>query len=292
MIRPPPVRPGDRIAVVAPSGPFDRTLVLRGLGWLAERYRVSHGSGLFAREGFLAGTDERRLAELNLALRDPEIRAVIAARGGYGLTRIAHALDMGALRRFPKWVVGFSDVTALHVEAAAAGVASLHADNVAGLGRGDAVSRAQFTTALETPEVPRRFENLETWSSGVASGPWFGGNLTLLHACAAAQRLKMPTGCVLLLEDVSEAPYRVDRMLSALVSGCALDNVAAVVVGEFLDCPPGRYRVPIEKVLRERLCALGVPVVARFPCGHGRHNVPVPLGLRATVDATNGVVLG
>lgn len=289
MIRPPPLGPGDHIAVVAPSGPFDRTLVLVGLGWLSGRYHVHFGSGLFAREGFLAGSDERRLTELNRALRDPQIRAIVAARGGYGLTRIAHAIDLGALRDSPKWIIGFSDITALHVEASRVGVASIHADNVAGLGRGNAAARALWVSALESRAPRLSIEGLRTWRAGTATGPLAGGNLTVLFACAAAGRLKLPEGCVLLLEDVGEAPYRVDRMLSALISGGSLDRVAAVIVGDFTEAGMGRHGVPVDAVLQERLLSLRVPVVSGFPVGHGRRNVPVHLGLPITVDASRGI---
>src|SRR5262245_61567717 len=122
LIVPPPLLPGARIAVIAPSSPFDRTLVMRGMGFLSERYRVSFDRDLFARRGYLAGSDERRLAELDARLRDPELGAVLVARGGYGLGRIAHQADWGALRAAPKWLVGFSDATVLHAEALAAGV--------------------------------------------------------------------------------------------------------------------------------------------------------------------------
>lgn len=290
MIVPRALRPGDPIRIVAPSGPFDRTLVLRGLGWLSERYEVRFGAGVFARQGYLAGSDERRLAELDAALRDPDARAVVAARGGYGLTRIAHAADTRALRDDPKWLVGFSDVTALHVEAQRAGVASLHAHNVAGLGRGDAHARAAWSEALENPRAPRRFDGLTVVRSGAAEGPIFGGNLTVLFACAAAGRLAIPTGAVLLLEDVGEAPYRVDRMLSGLLVGGALDRIAAILVGDFVDAAPGRYGVPIMTVLAERLGQLGVPVLAGLPVGHAPRNEPIHLGLRARVDGGGGAV--
>src|SRR4051812_35970765 len=123
---PAPLQRGSRIRVIAPSGPFDRTLVLRGMGWLAERYRVEFDLSIFQRNRFLAGSDQRRLDELNCALSDPSLAAIVSARGGYGLTRIAHLAEYAALRRHPKWIVGFSDCTALHVEAATQGVASMH----------------------------------------------------------------------------------------------------------------------------------------------------------------------
>jgi muramoyltetrapeptide carboxypeptidase len=285
------VRPGDRVWVVAPSGPFDRTLVLRGIGFLAERYDVRFGEGVFARDGYLAGPDDRRLAELTEALSDPDARAVIAARGGYGLARIVPALDAARLRDRPRWIVGFSDVTALHVESQRAGVASIHADNVAGLGRADAAAHGRFFAALETPELARTFDGLSVWRGGCAEGPLTGGNLTLLFACAAAGRLRVPTGSVLFIEDVGEAPYRVDRMLTALTTSGALDGLAGVLVGDFTDAPPGRYGVPMESVLRERLAMLGVPVLAGFPAGHGARNEPLHLGLRARLDGTSGRVL-
>lgn len=276
--------------MVAPSGPFDRTLVLKGLGWLDHRYEVVFGSGLFQRDGFLAGPDARRLQELTDALADREARAVVAARGGYGLNRIAHRIGTACLRDEPKWIVGFSDITALHVEAQRAGVASLHAHNVAGLGRGDDSSRAEWIRALESPELLRRFEGLTAWQPGRARGLLAGGNLTVLFTCAAAGRLVLPEDAILFIEDVAEAPYRVDRMLSALTVSGALDRIAGVLVGDFTDAPPGRHGVPVEAVLRERLAALRVPVLAGFPAGHGARNAPLHLGTTITLDANAGVV--
>lgn len=274
--------------MIAPSGPFDRTLVLKGLGWLHQRYEVVFGSGLFQRDGFLAGPDARRLGELMEALADREARAVVAARGGYGLNRIAHRIGTSCLRDEPKWIVGFSDITALHVEAQRAGIASLHAHNVAGLGRGDDLGRAGWIRALESPEGPRRFDALSAWQPGRACGPLVGGNLTVLFTCAAAGRLAVPDGAILFIEDVGEAPYRVDRMLSALLASGALDAVAGVLVGDFTDAPPGRHGVPMEAVLRERLALLRVPVVAGFPAGHGARNTPLHLGMPVTLYGDRG----
>jgi muramoyltetrapeptide carboxypeptidase len=288
-IVPPPLREGARIAVIAPSGPFERELVLAGVALLEGRYRVSFEDGLFDREGFLAGSDERRLAELERALRDPELAAVVTARGGYGLLRIAHRIDWTALRAAPKWLVGFSDTTTLHLEAQRVGVASLHADNAGGLGRGGARAFEAMQSALESRVSGRALSGLATVVPGVARGPLVGGNLTLLASAAVAGRLALPRGAVLLLEDVTEAAYRIDRMLTALAVGGHLDRVAGVVLGDFTDCPPSAD-VATSEVLAERLGALRIPVATGLPVGHGSKNEPVVLGVEVVLDANAGAL--
>jgi len=284
---PAPLQPGSRIRVIAPSGPFDRTLVLRGMAWLGRRYRVEFDWSIFERSGFLAGNDARRLAELNGALADPGLCAIIAARGGYGLTRIAHLAEYGPFLRHPKWIVGFSDITALHVEAARLGVASMHGPNAAALGRSDDWTQQRFIRALETPRAETRFEGLCTVRPGVARGPLAGGNLSLLFTCQATGRLHLPAGAILVIEDVTESAYRVDRMLSALLASGALDNIGGVVIGDFSDCPDS-HRVSVRAVLEERLGELRVPVLSGLRFGHERYNEFVALGVPAELDANAG----
>lgn len=310
LILPPGLRPGDTVAVIAPSSPFEHVLAWVGIGWLAQRYRVlfdtgsgpplagdsrgcgapslsaPSGRGLFARAGYLAGNDARRRDELVHALSHPDVRAIFAARGGYGANRFVHRLDWTVLARHPRWIVGFSDITALHVEAARAGVASLHGAHVTALGRGDARARAALVRALEDPLGERRFDGLTALRPGAAEGPLFGGNLALLHACAAAGRLRVPEGCVLLLEDVTERPYRIDRMLTTLEVGGHLAAAAAVVLGDFEQCAPGPDGVTVDEVLCDRLLPLGVPVVSGLPIGHGLRNEPAILGGPARVLAS------
>lgn len=278
------LRPGDRIRVIAPSSPFDRALFFRGVGWLGERYRVELAEHVLARRGFLAGDDSARLADLDAALAAPELSAIVMARGGYGAGRIVHLANWAALQTAPKWLVGFSDTTLLHLEAQRVGVCSLHAENAAGLGRADAVARADWLAALERPCEPRILRGTRAIRAGTARGPLVGGNLTLLFSAQAAGRLALPPGCILAIEDVTEASYRVDRMLSALFVSGALAGVAGVAVGDFTDCPSGPHGVPIESVLEERLATLGVPVLAGLGFGHGRPNAPLPLGLGARLD--------
>ncbi len=284
LVVPPRLERGDRVAVIAPSSPFELALGWRGLGVLAARYDVRWSRGLFARRGYLAGDDERRAEELRAALLDPAVRLILAARGGWGALRFAAEMPWQALRERPRWIAGFSDITALHVEAASVGVASLHAAHLTALGRGDARTRDGLFDALER-RGPTRWENLPTVHPGSARGPLFGGNLTVLHACAAAGRLHLPEGAVLLLEDVSERPYRIDRMLTSLRVGGHLARASAVVLGDFTACDPGPDRVTVRDVLAERLGGLGVPVVAGLPVGHELRNEPVALGLPARVEA-------
>jgi muramoyltetrapeptide carboxypeptidase len=284
-ILPPALAPGDTVHVIAPSSGFEPLPVWLGMGWLARRYRVRFDRGLFDRQGYLAGSDQRRLVELRAALEDPDAKAVLAARGGYGANRIAHEIDWEAFAERPRWLVGFSDFTALHVEAARVGVASIHGAHVSPLGRSDARTRAGIVDALEHPTRRRRFSGLSTVREGSFEGILFGGNLSLLHACAVAGRLRVPQGCVLLIEDVGERPYRVDRMLTTLVVGGHLAGAGAVVAGDFTSADPGPDGVTVAQVVGDCLAGLGVPVVTGMPVGHGLRNEPVVLGGAARVDA-------
>ncbi|MGC4088261.1 MAG: LD-carboxypeptidase [Polyangiaceae bacterium] len=282
------LRAGDRIRLIAPSSPFDRALFFRGAGFLAERYRVELGQHVLRRSGFLAGSDEQRLADLNSALEAPDVKAIVAARGGYGAGRIVQRANWAALANHPKWLVGFSDVTLLHQEAQRVGVCSLHAENAAGLGRGSAALRNLWLRAIEQPLGVRRFTGLRALRTGRAEGPLLGGNLTMLFTAQAAGRLFLPPGALLALEDVTESSYRIDRMLTALLQGGALSGVAGVLLGDFTECSSGPHQVPVESVLRERLCELDVPLLEGLRFGHGSHNEPLLLGRRAELDADRG----
>lgn len=291
VLYPPPLIPGDRLRIVAPSGPFDKTLFYRGLAWLAERYRVVWSRGALERQGYLAGDDRRRLDELNEALRDPFARAIVTARGGYGATRICHDADFAALAAHPKWCVGFSDFTALHLEAARLGVASLHAANVTGLGRGDAEGRAEWIDALEHPLSTRVFPGLEPLCAGDATGVLAGGNLTLLFTAAASGRLALPERCILFFEEINEAPYRIDRMLTALRQSGKLASVSGACIGDLTDDGrPAAQRAALEAV-RDCLEPLAIPVLAGLPMGHGRRNRPLPLGVPCELHGARGELI-
>jgi muramoyltetrapeptide carboxypeptidase len=285
LAHPPPLAPGDVVAIVAPASPFPRDELWRGLAWLRTRYVLRMGPGVLERDGFLAGSDARRAEELARAMRDPDVKAVVAVRGGYGVMRLLDRLPWDALARRPRWLVGFSDVTALHAEAWRAGLATIHAPNVTGLGRdADPAVRAAWLAALEGPSRPHAWRGLRVVHSGVAEGLVVGGNLSLLHAMAAAGRLELPAGAVVVIEDVTEAPYRVDRMLTSLRLGGHLARASAIVLGGFDRCNPGPDGRNVDEVLEERTRDLGIPVLAGAPFGHAAHNEAFVLGTRARVE--------
>jgi muramoyltetrapeptide carboxypeptidase len=281
---PPEVRAGDSIAVVAPSSPFAREEFWRGLAWLRDRYRIVASSGVLARSAYLAGDDQRRARELAAAMTNPEVRAIVVARGGYGATRIVAELPWDAFAASPKWIVGFSDVTALHLEACARGVASVHSPHVTGLGR-DATPwmRACFLASIERPRATRIWDALKVVRGGEARGPIVGGNLALVEAMASARRLAIPDGAIVVLEDVTERPYRIDRMLTSLRLGGHFSRASALVFGEFAECDPGADGRTVAEVIEERTRDLGVPVVTGAPFGHGARNDAFVLGADAAL---------
>jgi muramoyltetrapeptide carboxypeptidase len=285
---PPSLYPGANIRIFAGSSPFDRTLMMRGAAWLRKRYNVSFRSDMVEREGYLAGSDDRRTDELNEIIRDPNVQAIIAARGGYGLTRIAHRLDWNAFAAHPKWIIGFSDVTALHVEAQRREIASIHGANANAFGRCDQALRTDFIEAVEYPAQPRHFGNLTSLIPGTSCGTLAGGNLALLHDVACTGRLQLPDNTILFLEDIAERPYRIDRMLSALLVGGHLRSVVGVIAGEWEQCTPGSDGITVQDVLRERFATMGVPVVYGAPMGHGRNNRAIHLGSFVQLNASDG----
>lgn len=280
---------GARIALVAPAGPFDRAAFERGVARLSTRYEVWHQASIVERLGFLAGSDERRLAELQAALADDTVDAVVAVRGGYGSTRLLPALDPDALSRRPKLLVGFSDITALHALWARARVGSLHAPMVAALGQGDDTQLQAWFSATEG-KLPAALSGLECIAPGRAEGRLLGGNLAVLCALLPTPYAPPLDGAVLFLEDVGERPYRIDRMLTTLEHSGVLSRVAAVVLGQFTDASPGPDGTSVGSVLLRRLRPLGVPVLGGLPAGHVDDNLPLPFGRRVVVDADAGTL--
>jgi muramoyltetrapeptide carboxypeptidase len=285
---PPPLAPGDVVAVVAPSSPFPRDDLWRGLAWLRQRYRLRVRPDLLAREGYLAGSDDRRRDEVARAWADPEVKAIVAARGGYGSMRLLDGIPWEDVVARPRWLVGFSDITAIHAMLWRYGLASVHGPNATGLGRSATPAvRASWLACVERPSASRTWSGLRVVHGGRAAGVAVGGNLSILHAMAAAGRLVLPAQTVLVLEDVNEAPYRVDRMLTALRMSACFERVVAIVFGGFDRCNPGPDGRTIDEVLEERTRDLGFPVLAAAPFGHADHNEAFVLGRRVRLEGSS-----
>lgn len=294
MIRPPRLAPGDVIRVIAPSGPVPREGFQRGAAALAARYTLRYDEGLFARDGFLAGSDDRRLEELKQALHDPEARAVVMARGGYGLARILPFIDPEWLRARPMPLVGFSDGTALLGYANRAGVAAVHGPVVTQLGGLAAEDQDSLFRALEDPNPRPLFAEREGLVPGRARGPLVGGNLEVFSRLVGTPYLPNVDGAILFIEDLGERPYRVDRLLTHLDSAGLFSVVQGVVVGDFSGClEPEATRATsptTAQVIEERLGRLAIPVVLGAPIGHGSRNLAVPYGTSVELDGRFGTL--
>jgi muramoyltetrapeptide carboxypeptidase len=289
LLRPPRLQQGDVVRLVAPSGPAPREEVEAGARLLAQRYRVRYDpAALFRSEGFLAGPDAHRLNELQAALSDPETKAVFLARGGYGLLRLLPLIDRARLAANPKPIVGFSDGTALLALAASAGITSVHGPVVTQLPRLPAADRDALFGLLERPGQGLLLSELETMMPGRVQGPLLGGNLEVFSRLLGTPYLPDPTGAVLVLEDIGERPYKVDRLITHLDLAGIFDAVAAVVVGEFKDCTEREGSklagTTVEAVLEERLGRLPIPVVKGGKFGHGDSNAPLPYGALVELD--------
>lgn len=273
--------------MVAPSGPFDRERFELAVGRLRERFDVRYDDGIFSIDGYLAGNDARRLGELRAALRDDEVRAIVAARGGFGATHLLPDLPVAEVRAADKLLVGFSDITALHATWARAGLRSVHGPMVAKLGRASEDELDRWS-ALLGGVVPAPITGLEVVAGGVARGPLLGGNLAVLCSLVGTPYAPPLDGAVLFVEDVGERPYRVDRMLTQLEHAGFFDRAAGLALGAFSDCMPGKDGVTVEDVLRRRLSSLPIPVLSGVAAGHIEGNLPLPFGAPVELDGEVG----
>lgn len=305
--KPPRLRQGDVVGLIEPAGFTDDELDLR----LVEETVRAMGlvpraaPHLLDRYGYLAGRDEARAADVNAMYADEDVRAVFAVRGGWGCARILPYLDFDLIRAHPKLLVGFSDITALHLAFAAhAGFTTIHGPNAAsswGELSWNAFHSLVFegaTPVYRNPEaaedrlVQRRWR---TWTlrPGKARGPLLGGNLTVLSALVGTGYLPNFDGAILFLEDVGEAEYRIDRMLTQLSLAGILKRVAGVVFGQCTECRasgPSYGGFTISQVLRQHLEPLGVPVFQGAMIGHIANQFSLPVGIPAEIDAEAGTI--
>lgn len=295
LTRPRRLSRGDRVAVVATSGPLVPARLARGIATL-ESWGLEVVVGEHAREArrHLAGTDEQRAADLQAAWCDPVVRAVVCGRGGSGAARVVDLLDWEAMRAAgPRVLVGFSDVTALHLAVSRRlGLVSLMgpmaATEVFAGDDPDPESIDGLRTALMDPQSARALAagSLHGVVGGRARGPIAGGTIALLAQAAGTSDQRPATGALAVLEDVGEPTYRLDALVTQLLRTGWFAGVAGVVLGTFEGCGPDA-----EEVVVERLAPLGVPLVTGLSFGHGRPQLTVPLGVEADLDADAGTLV-
>jgi muramoyltetrapeptide carboxypeptidase len=276
------VTEGSVLSIVAPCGPFDRERFEAGVEWFKQRYEVQYDEGIFSKNGYLAGNDDRRLNELIGALVAPDVDAILCARGGYGATRLLPDLDPGLVSNANKLLVGFSDVTALHALWSRADVRSMHAPMVAALAGASEKVRESWCATLEGRSAGRSWD-LETLRFGYGEGALMGGNLAVLAAMLGTRYAPNVAGKILFLEDVGERPYRIDRMLTSLTQAGWFDACSGVVLGAFTEGEAGPDGTTVDEVLQERLGDLSVPVVSGLSAGHIDENEPLLFGTLARI---------
>lgn len=296
MLRARPVPPDARLAVLAPaSAPPDAERYRAGLAALRARgYRVEAPEHV-PPFGYLAGPDAHRLDRLNEAIRRDDLDAILVARGGYGCHRLLPDIDYEAARANPKLLVGYSDLTALQCALLArAGVPSLSGPMVApDWSVMDEATEASFRRAV-SGEAPYAIENpdgepLVTLRSGTAEGTLVAGNLAMFVALLGTPYLPSLGGALLVLEDIGEAPYKIDRMLAQLDLAGVLPRLGGLVFGRFRGCapPPGRPSLSLADVLHTYADRVPGPVAAGLDYGHFRPQVSVPFGVPARLDASS-----
>jgi muramoyltetrapeptide carboxypeptidase len=292
MIRPPRLREGARVALIAPAGPIteeridialDRCARLGLVPVMGAAARSRHG-------GYLAGSDDDRFADLQWALTAPDIDAVWALRGGYGTMRLLQRIDLAPLQADPRAYIGFSDNTAVHLALLARGVVSFHAPHAGGDSTAlaeqclhNVLFNARAAGVLPLPESPR----VLTLREGVAEGPLIGGNLALLAGMCGTPGAPVARDAILFVEDVGEHAYRLDRQWTQLALAGALEGVAGIAFGRFTDCGEADE---VRALLQQFADEAGVPAVMQLPIGHEPDNWTLPLGVRARLDAVRGTL--
>jgi muramoyltetrapeptide carboxypeptidase len=305
-LKPERLRFGDTVGIVAPaSAPADPHSIDRAAVAL-EKYgfRPKLGKNVRARLGFIAGTDRERAEDLMAMFADNTVKAIHCLRGGYGASRLLDRLDYAVIARNPKILCGFSDITSLHLALAQkTGLVSFHAPMLNGALADPKVpeftKQSFFRTVMAAEpagSIGTGYEEktVSILQGGVVEGNLIGGNLSLICASLGTPFIPSFKGKILFFEDVSEKPYRLDRLLTQLWNAGIFSQVAGVAVGVNAKCeddkpnPSGEYRQTGADVVKERLAALRVPVVTGLPFGHVDLNATIPVGVRARLDGQRG----
>ncbi|HPI10258.1 MAG TPA: LD-carboxypeptidase [Catalimonadaceae bacterium] len=276
----------DLILVVAPAFSANEEEVRNGILNLKKiGFRVETGPNVFSSWGKFAGTDADRKADLQWALDHPEAKAIFCTRGGYGLGRILSDLSFNMFQSKPKWFIGFSDITLLHLRLNSLGVSSLHGPMVVHFSRPEQSVACTSLVRILNGELPSVLYPLipERQDAQGINGPLAGGNLTMISHSAGKLKAGVFSGSVLFLEEIGEYFYRIDRMLEQLRQSGMYEGVKAVVLGQFTDCEPDRFPLSLLEMVKEKLPE-GVPLFSGLESGHGVPTYPLVFGTLAEIE--------
>lgn len=304
LLRPSRLRKGDQVGLITPASYIDDDGLQKAVSNLeALGLRVVMGKHIRSLYGSLAGTDAERLADLHSMFANPDIRGIWCARGGYGAARLLEDVDYQLIRRNPKVLVGYSDITALHAALLqAAGLVTFHGP--VGSSTFTDYTLAQLHAVLFEPQESHLIEvasaqqeqaeadavyKTAVITGGQAEGQLIGGNLSLLASLAGTAYLPDIKGKLVFIEDIGEKPYRIDRMLTTLRQAWPLEQAAGIALGVFADCEAkeGSRSLSLQQTLKDRLGDLGIPVCYGLSFGHIEHMTTLPVGVRARLDTSS-----
>lgn len=295
--KPQSLRPGDVVRIVSPASPVEPLKVQKCVDLLQNNgYRVEVGRHAFDRHGYLAGSDENRARDLQAAFDDPTVSAVLCSRGGYGSSRILRHLDLDRIAASQKLFIGYSDATALHLALNRRGLPTLYAPMALTLAfERETWVYQSFLFALRGENtIVKRAPRGKCLVAGEAAGIVTGGCLCLLTDSIGTPDALDCRGKIVVVEDVDEAPHRVDAMLTHLVLSGSLETASGIVVGEMTrtdeHADPEIGRLPWEEIVADRLRPLGLPTILGFPFGHMRNMLSLPLGIAARMNAVAGTL--
>ncbi|MBT8340693.1 MAG: LD-carboxypeptidase [Desulfatitalea sp.] len=289
--KPQAVKPGDTLGIVAPAGTFDAQKLHEGIAFLnAQGYQTRLADGVFEAQGYLAGNDMARVEQLHAMFSDPDVDAVLCARGGYGSLRLLPLLDFTLIAAHPKPFVGFSDICALLLSFYfRAHMPTFHGPMVCSLGQeADQAGKDLLMKIRTRRPLEIMAEDAITLQSGVAEGIFLGGNLTTICHLLGTPYAPLLKGCILFLEDTGEALYRIDRMLTQMHQAACFEGLAGVVLGGFSECGP---LDDIYALVGSIFPAKSIPILAGVAAGHGEQNVTLPMGVHARLDADRGTLI-
>ena len=279
------IKPGDTIGIVGPAGPFDRQTFLRGVRIIEDMgFQIFIPPGLFEKNRYLAGSDNHRVQFVNQLFADTSIDAIICARGGYGSMRILPMLDYDTIQNNPKVFIGFSDITILlSVLVSRCNLVTFHGPVVTSLADASEETKCSlFSNVTSESNLEIKLLSGETIIPGMAAGEVCGGNLTMLCHLVGTPFATEFENKILFLEDRGEAPYRIDRMLVHMALAGCFKGLSGIILGTFEECGPIE---DVIKIIVEVFEKYSIPILAGLDAGHGRHNLTIPLGIEATLDA-------